>query len=473
NLEVLASASPTGPFTSSLQVTASETVYYEVVGQLAPVGTVDGSHTITSLTASDGISSLSFTLLSAGSSTLPISFVSSTLATPSTSPSAAYSWSAGTGASNGALQSVSGGTNNEVSNVRPIHVPGAYSAALALDAIDFGSFTVSSGVSAGGTSQVIGMFGGVTSGIRINNGASPIVISSSTESSSNPILGITPLTLTVASQPSWLAPGSAATWNASTKTLSVTGSATIIGDPGSDSPTIVASGVSAQLTIQPATVGFVHLGGIRLTAGASITVPSVGTGRTHTNHNVIVLDSLGGSVPTFSIDGTSKFDLVDNDLIIQNGGSELSTIQVAANAARDVAAGGGAGGTWDGTSGLTSSAAAAAAASNGYEYTTLGIAVNGNLPNGSYATWPAGTSTLTLGANDVIVKYTYNGDFTLDGTVDDNGAGILALDYAPAQSGQDFSGGDMNGDGYVDDTDAGLFALQYGLGTGGTNGNAL
>src|SRR5208283_3046151 len=58
NLQVLASASPTGPFNASLAVTPSETVYFEVLAQLAPIGTTNGTHTITSLTSADGISSL-------------------------------------------------------------------------------------------------------------------------------------------------------------------------------------------------------------------------------------------------------------------------------------------------------------------------------------------------------------------------------------------------------------------------------
>ncbi len=53
------------------------------------------------------------------------------------------------------------------------------------------------------------------------------------------------------SLPSWLATGGAATWNAGTKTLTVTGAATIIADPGSDAPKIVASGAAAVLTIGP------------------------------------------------------------------------------------------------------------------------------------------------------------------------------------------------------------------------------
>ena len=60
----------------------------------------------------------------------------------------------------------------------------------------------------------------------------------------------TPAMLTVAaSLPSWVEPGSAATWNG-TKTLTVTGTAAIIADPGSEPP-IVASGAAAVLTIQP------------------------------------------------------------------------------------------------------------------------------------------------------------------------------------------------------------------------------
>jgi endonuclease/exonuclease/phosphatase family metal-dependent hydrolase len=467
DLEILASASPTGPFVSSLSVTPAETVYFEVVGQLAPVGTTNGTHTITSLTSVDGINSLSFDLLDSDVSTLPISFISSILATQSTTPAAAASWSAGISAGTGAPQSVDGGTDNELTNVRPSHAPGVFTAGSAADVIELGSFTVASSAAQGGTSQITGSFGGVTSGFQINNGSQKLFLSNDTENSPNPLMSISPVSLTVATLPAWLSPGSAATWNASTKTLTVTGAATIIADPGSDSPNIVASGSEAVLTIQPATVGFVNLGGITLSGGASIIVPSVGAGRTHTNHNVIVLDSNGTTVPTFSIGDSSKLDLADNDLIIQNGGSELSTIQAAATLGQNLAAGN----TWTGN-GLTSSAAAAGDANAGFEEFVLAVALNGNLPSGSYSSWQAGSATLALGTNDVIVKYTFNGDFDLDGMVDDSDAGIISAYYGTL-SGVDFTDGDTDGNGTVDDNDIGFFDAVFSEGTGGSNGNQL
>jgi len=391
--------------------------------------------------------------------------VTSTLATPSTDPAAAFSWASYVGANSGTLQSVGGGINNQLSGVRPIHAPGVLSGALAPEPILIGSFTVGSGVSLGATSQITGSFGGTSGAFRINNGSSIVLISSSTESGDNPLLGITPLTLTAAAAlPAWLAPGSAAAWDAGTHTLNVTGAATIIADPGADSPNIIASGASAQLAISPATVGFVHLGGVTLTGGASITVPSV-SGRTHTNHNVVVIDSTGGA-PTFSIDSASKFDLASNDLIVRNG--NLAGIQAEANTGRDLPpGGGGVGGDWAGH-GLTSSSAASAYGANGFEYTTLGIARNGDLPLGSYGTWQAGSSALTLNANDVIVKYTYNGDFTLDGKVNDDDATLVAIFYdGGATTTHPFIEGDTNGDGKVDDDDATVFSLNYSLGTNG------
>ncbi len=68
--------------------------------------------------------------------------------------------------------------------------------------------------------------------------------------------------------------------------------------------------------------------------------------------------------------------------------SDLAAVESDAFYARDVAAGGGLGGAWD-RGGLTSSTAEAAFNANGYEYTTLGIALVGNLPLGP----PNGTAT--------------------------------------------------------------------------------
>ena len=292
-----------------------------------------------------------------------------------------------------------------------------------------------------------------------------------------------------ATLPAWLSPSSDATWVASTHTLTVNGAATIIADPGTDSPnifgngplakltisptTVVENGSAAQLTISPTAVGFVNLGGVTLTNGASITVTSVGASRTHTNHNVIVIDAANGGTGTpgtFSIDATSKFDLADNDMILQNGGSELTTIL------RDASEGSNSG-TWTGN-GLTSSVAATVDGNGpsgvGYEQNLLAVALNGNLPSGAFTSWQAGTSTLSLGTNDVIVKYTYNGDFTLEGEVGPNAYTIFITYYGTAPLTPDtFIYGDTTGDAKIDANDYTNLTVFYGLGTGGANGPQL
>jgi len=282
--------------------------------------------------------------------------------------------------------------------------------------------------------------------------------------------------------PPWLAAGSAATWAGGT--LTVTGNATIIADPAAygDHPNIVGTVGAAQLYIQPAATGFVNVGNITLSGGAGIDVVSVGRGRTHFNHNTLVVDSISGSVPTVSIDSSSKLNLEDNDLIVQNGGDAdyngAGGIYALAYEGRGGAAAAGAGnGTWTGN-GITSSAAAADDANQGFEHTQLVVAVNGEIANGSYATWQAGTSILNLGANDIIVKYTYTGDNTLDGAVDGNSAGIFQLFFGNSGDPSLMTEGDLGYEGSVSGNDAGIFQLVFGNGTvngdGSTlNGNAL
>ncbi|HEY2585517.1 MAG TPA: choice-of-anchor tandem repeat GloVer-containing protein, partial [Tepidisphaeraceae bacterium] len=126
--------------------------------------------------------------------------------------------------------------------------------------------------------------------------------------------------------PSWLAADSLASWDAATHTLTVTGSAVIDADPGTDEPNIVESGSAAQLVIQPATSPTdIHVGGVSLSNGAKLQVASVGAGRTHDNHDVLVVGTLGATTdPTFSIDATSTLDMSDNDLVLHAGSSDTN-----------------------------------------------------------------------------------------------------------------------------------------------------
>jgi hypothetical protein len=195
--------------------------------------------------------------------------------------------------------------------------------------------------------------------------------------------------------------------------------------------------------------------------------------RTHSHHTVLVLGTNGGAAPTFSVDSIngSKLDMTSSDLIVHSG--SLSNVKAFAASGRNVAPGGFLDGTWTGA-GLTSASAASADAKAGLEQNILAVQRNGDLPLGAFASWTVGTSSETLANADILVKYTYNGDLTLEGQVSDNAAGVFGIFYdGGATSNHQFGEGDLNGDGKVDDTDAAAFGLLFGLGTGGANGPLL
>jgi hypothetical protein len=197
----------------------------------------------------------------------------------------------------------------------------------------------------------------------------------------------------VHSLPAWLsASDTAASWNSQSRALAITGAATIIADPASDTPAVSASGASAMLTINPAGGSVVNLAALALADGAVATMTTHGTGPVRT----LALDGN----PTIAA-GT-KLDLTDNVLVVRNGNLAGIQSQVAASFAD---------GAWTGTGGITSATAAADPGNS----TGLGIASNGTLSRTSFA----GVTGLTSAA--VFVKYTYYGDSDLSGhtTLDD------------------------------------------------------
>jgi hypothetical protein len=224
-----------------------------------------------------------------------------------------------------------------------------------------------------------------------------------------------------------------------------------------------------------------HLAGITLTGGAQATVQSLGSARTHSNHNVLVIGALGSSSdPTFSVDSSSKLDLNDNDLIVHtgssdsNGANEYATVQGLATTGRNPASGapGNPDGQWNGN-GLSSSAANAADAAAGYEKIGLAVVVNSTLAE-PVSSWQVGSFNETLGANDIIVKYDYLGDYNLEGSVNADDAGILQIEYDNGKSKtHSWATGSSMGNGLADANEAGLFQIQYGLGTGGNLGPQL
>jgi hypothetical protein len=85
-----------------------------------------------------------------------------------------------------------------------------------------------------------------------------------------------------------------------------------------------------------------------------------------------------------------------------------------------------------------------------------------------------GSFNETLGANDIIVKYDYLGDYNLEGSVNADDAGILQIEYDNGKSNtHTWATGSSMGNGLADANEAGLFQIQYGLGTGGNLGPQL
>jgi methionine-rich copper-binding protein CopC/uncharacterized membrane protein len=302
--------------------------------------------------------------------------------------------------------------------------------------------------------------------------------------------------------PGWLTAttGASIVWTpaGSPQTLQISsGTATIIADPGEtqfnsgagDSPVITVTGSGTKLVIAPTDGSLmVHIGGLTVQSSATADVSSLGAARTHSNHRVLVIGKVNQTAaPVFNIDNTngsvSKLNLEDNDMIVHGGSStnDLAAVQAAAATGRNVAPGGIFNGTWTGN-GLTSSTAAAVDAAAHNEQNILAVELNSDRFLGKLSAWTVGPASapvsepLRADGNDVIVKYTYNGDLNLSGAVDDNAVTILGNFYADGKSltsqgfKNDYAYGDLNGDGFVDDNDVTILGNFYGA---GTVGNAL
>ena len=162
------------------------------------------------------------------------------------------------------------------------------------------------------------------------------------------------------------------------------------------------------------------MGGIVLSAGATMDVASLGAAtRTRNNHVVLVLGTTTAITdPSLSIDYMhgSKLDLEDNDFIAHAGssdttGADFASIQALAAIGRNAPAGPFAATSSNGD-GITSSVAEAvnSSAETGCEATDLAVVKDSDLILSTPTSWQVGTSSEPLGGNDVIIKYTYNGD---------------------------------------------------------------
>jgi hypothetical protein len=189
-------------------------------------------------------------------------------------------------------------------------------------------------------------------------------------------------------------------------------------------------------------------------AGATTHVHSLTLGNALISSPTLSLTAGGNRLlvtGAITLNGTSKLDLHDNDLLVDyTGVSPLGAIQNLINAAR-------AGGAWSGI-GLTSSAAHDNAAHN----TTLGA-----MEATDYATAHGGPfDGEVLDGTAVLVKYTYYGDTDFNGAVNFD-------DYVRTDSGfnnhvSGWLNGDFDGNGAVNFDDYVLIDLAFN-----TQGSAL
>jgi hypothetical protein len=189
------------------------------------------------------------------------------------------------------------------------------------------------------------------------------------------------------------------------------------GPSTSDSLNITAGSFAFAAPASGSGINPIWLASLNVGSGAIV---SVGTAPADSDRWVLNLSGLDVSGGTLDLGG--------NDMIVHGGSLSALWPQVASAAA---------GGFWTGP-GITSTLAA----NDSAHLTALGIISS-----------PANTSFdhQTVSTGDILVKYTYVGDITLDGTVD--GSAYSKLDYGYLTGLTGWGNGDLNYDGHVDGSD--------------------
>ena len=209
-------------------------------------------------------------------------------------------------------------------------------------------------------------------------------------------------------------------------TITLANVANRVVDPRGGTDALTVNGGTVTLPAQSAGGGILarSFSTLSVAAGARL---AVATAAARADRSVLVATSASA----LSVASTGTLDLGGNDLIVRNG--TLSAVAA-------LAAGGFAKGAWTGY-GLASSAAAA----DTKRLTALGVTTAAN----------SGSSTafdgVAVASADVLVKYTYYGDTTLDGRVD--GADYTRVDAGYLLNYTGWGNGDLNYDGKVDASD--------------------
>jgi hypothetical protein len=212
------------------------------------------------------------------------------------------------------------------------------------------------------------------------------------------------------------------------ETLTQTGSGTV----NYDNMITVDSGGS--ITFDDA----VKAGALTLSANAAVTLANTGATK------VAQFNSISDNV-------TSTLNVTNNALVIQHG--TLSTVFSQIQQ-------GFAGGTWQGSGGITSSTAAG----DSTYLTAVGVILNDTGANiGSSTGTPIYTSFDGAAVTDgeILVAYTYYGDANLSGSIDGSDYSLIDNGYNSHLTG--WANGDFNYDGVVDGSDYTLIDNDYNM----------
>jgi hypothetical protein len=185
-ISILGSKDGGATFSNSLTVTPGQSLTWEILAQLAPVGTQNSHGNITSVVAgTDGINSLAFNVIDSDSGTFNVA-----------SLQLVNGWNGGSGFGVGTVN------GNTLTDVRPIQAPGVEVAATAPLTVLTGTFTA--GSFSGFSSEVLSgswaTTGTTSGGFKINGGTTK-VITTTTEGSSDPYVGFSSLTLSTVPEP--------------------------------------------------------------------------------------------------------------------------------------------------------------------------------------------------------------------------------------------------------------------------------
>jgi autotransporter-associated beta strand protein len=206
-------------------------------------------------------------------------------------------------------------------------------------------------------------------------------------------------------------------------TLTGTGSLTLGGSNTYTGGTTVGTGTDTPKLILTASNSLPVASVLKINTGSTVQI----AGHTGGASN-IVITTVG------SLTNNGLIDVTNNDLIVR--GSTLWAITTEITS-------GYAGGTWNGTPGITSSTAA------GNFLTAVGVLLNDHAGSAIYSTFD-GASTLD---GDVLVKYTYYGDANLDGAVDGSDYTKIDAGFTSGGTLTGWQNGDFNYDGKIDGSD--------------------